>query len=123
MNTAASTEFSNFFETLEGMVERTLWKTLAVRILCFEISRHEAFVMTLCIVALFALTGANRAHANDIPVVEITAKRFAFSPDRINADEGADGQTASSQRGCDARFSSCVPLKSTRKFRQVKALR
>ena len=43
---------------------------------------------TLCMVALLALTGARRAAADDVPVVEITAKRFAFSPDKITLKKG-----------------------------------
>ena len=39
-------------------------------------------------VALLALTGARRAAADDVPVVEITAKRFAFSPDKITLKKG-----------------------------------
>ena len=37
---------------------------------------------------LVALRGTNPAHADSIPVVEITAKRFAFSPDRITLKKG-----------------------------------
>ncbi|MGA7751633.1 MAG: cupredoxin domain-containing protein [Candidatus Sulfotelmatobacter sp.] len=33
-------------------------------------------------------TGTNRVHADAIPVVEITAKRFAFSPDKITLKKG-----------------------------------
>jgi cytochrome c oxidase subunit 2 len=35
-----------------------------------------------------ASTGIKRAHAADVPVVEITAKRFAFSPDKITLKKG-----------------------------------
>jgi cytochrome c oxidase subunit II len=28
------------------------------------------------------LTGTSRVHAEDVPVIDITAKRFAFSPDK-----------------------------------------
>jgi cytochrome c oxidase subunit II len=41
-----------------------------------------------CFLALLALSGANRAQADDVPVVEITAKRFAFSPDKITLKKG-----------------------------------
>ncbi len=34
-------------------------------------------------VVLLLLSGIQRVHADNIPIVEITAKRFAFSPDRI----------------------------------------
>ena len=42
----------------------------------------------LCLSALAVLSGTNSAHAGDLPVVEITAKRFAFSPDRITLKKG-----------------------------------
>src|SRR5215469_18550921 len=38
--------------------------------------------------ASLALTGTTRAKADDVPVVEITAKRFAFSPDKITLKKG-----------------------------------
>ena len=47
-----------------------------------------AFITALCISELLALTGTKRAHADDIPVVEITAKRFAFSPEKITLKKG-----------------------------------
>jgi cytochrome c oxidase subunit II len=47
-----------------------------------------ASITALCFAALLSLTGANRAHADDIPVVEITAKRFAFTPDKITLKRG-----------------------------------
>jgi len=37
---------------------------------------------------LAALTGANHAKADAVPVVEITAKRFSFSPDKITLKKG-----------------------------------
>ena len=42
----------------------------------------------LCLVAMLSLSGAGRAGAADIPVVDITAKRFAFSPDKITLKTG-----------------------------------
>lgn len=42
----------------------------------------------LCFTALLALAGSPRLHADNIPVVEITAKRFAFSPDKITLKKG-----------------------------------
>ena len=44
-----------------------------------------AFV-SLCAISL--LTGAGHVSAKDVPVVEITAKRFAFSPDKITLKRG-----------------------------------
>lgn len=51
-------------------------------------SVKAASMSALCFAALLTLTGADRAHADDIPVVEITAKRFAFSPDKITLKKG-----------------------------------
>jgi cytochrome c oxidase subunit 2 len=45
-------------------------------------------VAVLCLSALAALTGANHAKADAVPVVEITAKRFSFSPDKITLKKG-----------------------------------
>lgn len=46
------------------------------------------FASALCFFALSALTGAKRASADDVPVIEITAKRFAFTPDKIMLKRG-----------------------------------
>ena len=51
-----------------------------------KLARISAAVLCLC--ALAALPGTNMAHAGDLPVVEITAKRFAFSPNRITLKKG-----------------------------------
>jgi cytochrome c oxidase subunit 2 len=45
-------------------------------------------VTVLCFSALAALSGTNTAHAGNLPIVEITAKRFAFSPNRITLKKG-----------------------------------
>ena len=42
----------------------------------------------LSLLALAALPGSRAAQASDMPVVQITAKRFAFSPDRITLKKG-----------------------------------
>ena len=47
-----------------------------------------AFLMALSLSVLLAITGTKRAHADEVPVVEITAKRFAFSPDKITLKKG-----------------------------------
>jgi cytochrome c oxidase subunit II len=47
-----------------------------------------AFITALCFCGSLGLTGAKRPHADDVPVVEITAKRFAFSPDKITLKKG-----------------------------------
>jgi len=47
-----------------------------------------AFLTALCITGLLTLTGTKHAHADDVPVIEITAKRFAFSPDKITLKKG-----------------------------------
>src|SRR5215475_12987212 len=46
------------------------------------------FVTTLCLTASVMLAGTKRVRAEDVPVVEITAKRFAFSPDKITLKKG-----------------------------------
>jgi len=51
-------------------------------------SAKTAMFATLCLSALLALTGAGRLHADDVPVIEITAKRFAFTPDKITLKKG-----------------------------------
>ena len=43
---------------------------------------------TICLCALVMLTSATRVHADDVPVVEVTAKRFAFTPDKITLKKG-----------------------------------
>jgi cytochrome c oxidase subunit II len=45
-------------------------------------------ITALCLSGLLSLSGANRVRADDLPVVEITAKRFAFSPDKITLKKG-----------------------------------
>ncbi len=45
-------------------------------------------VMSLMLVACAAFRGQRRASAEDVPVIEITAKRFAFSPDKITLKKG-----------------------------------
>jgi cytochrome c oxidase subunit II len=42
----------------------------------------------LCFSSLVVLTGTNHAKADDVPIVEITAKRFAFSPDKVTLKKG-----------------------------------
>jgi cytochrome c oxidase subunit 2 len=54
----------------------------------FRTKLARIFVTVLCLFTLAALSGTNTAHAGDLPIVEITAKRFAFSPDRITLKKG-----------------------------------
>src|SRR3954469_24822899 len=42
----------------------------------------------LCLPASLVITGTSRVHAEDVPVIDITAKRFAFSPDKITLKAG-----------------------------------
>jgi cytochrome c oxidase subunit II len=49
---------------------------------------RSAIVATVCLSASMLLTGTSRVHADGVPVVEITAKRFAFSPDKITLKKG-----------------------------------
>jgi len=46
------------------------------------------FVTIICLGGLVTLNGVARVHADGIPVIEITAKRFAFSPDNISLKKG-----------------------------------
>lgn len=52
-----------------------------------KLFRH-ALTIVLCFSALALLTGATRPDAGDMPVIDITAKRFAFSPDKITLTRG-----------------------------------
>ena len=54
----------------------------------FKSKGLTVIVSALCVASLLGLTGTSRVHADDIPVVEITAKRFAFSPDKITLKKG-----------------------------------
>ena len=47
-----------------------------------------AIIFTLTLSTPLLFTGTSRVHAEDVPVVEITAKRFAFSPDKITLKKG-----------------------------------
>lgn len=42
----------------------------------------------LCLGSAMSLSGINRVQADDLPVIDITAKRFAFSPDKITLKRG-----------------------------------
>jgi cytochrome c oxidase subunit II len=46
-----------------------------------------ALFLTLA-VSTFTLTDVRGAHADNIPVIDITAKRFAFSPDKVTLKKG-----------------------------------
>ena len=47
-----------------------------------------AIVVALGVFASVVFTGVSRVRAEDVPVIEITAKRFAFSPDKITLKQG-----------------------------------
>lgn len=47
-----------------------------------------AFITVLCVSGLLTLAGTESVHADDVPLIEITAKRFAFSPDKITLKKG-----------------------------------
>src|SRR6266498_1806857 len=51
-------------------------------------SLRTAAATILCFCGLAGLSGVERIHADDVPVVEITAKRFAFSPDKVTLKKG-----------------------------------
>ena len=47
-----------------------------------------ALLAMLPLLGSMLLTGTSRVHADDIPVIDISAKRFAFSPDKITLKKG-----------------------------------
>jgi cytochrome c oxidase subunit II len=47
-----------------------------------------ALLAMLSLLGLMLLTGTSHVHADDIPVIDISAKRFAFSPDKITLKKG-----------------------------------
>jgi cytochrome c oxidase subunit II len=47
-----------------------------------------AVLSALSLLALLGVTGARRAEADAVPVVETTAKRFAFTPDKVTLKKG-----------------------------------
>jgi cytochrome c oxidase subunit 2 len=47
-----------------------------------------AAALPVMLAAFLTASLARRAQADDVPVVEITAKRFAFSPDKITLKKG-----------------------------------
>jgi cytochrome c oxidase subunit 2 len=49
---------------------------------------RKVVLIGICLCGLAALTGASRVQAGDVPVVEITAKRFAFTPDKVVLKKG-----------------------------------
>lgn len=48
----------------------------------------RALLASLCFFSLAMFTGTSRVQADDVPVIEITAKRFAFAPDKITLKKG-----------------------------------
>ncbi len=48
---------------------------------------RPALTMVMCLSALALLTGATKSDG-DMPVLDITAKRFVFSPDKITLTKG-----------------------------------
>jgi cytochrome c oxidase subunit 2 len=49
---------------------------------------RTAVLSALPLFSLLGVMGARRAEADEVPVVEITAKRFAFSPDKVTLKKG-----------------------------------
>ena len=47
-----------------------------------------AIIFALSLSASLLFTGVSRLRADDVPVIDITAKRFAFSPDKITLKQG-----------------------------------
>jgi len=55
----------------------------------FRVKLFTPALLTIwCFSSLTMLTGTSRVQADDVPVVEIAAKRFAFSPDKITLKKG-----------------------------------
>jgi cytochrome c oxidase subunit 2 len=52
------------------------------------VSSKTVIITTICFAVILSLTGTSSVHADNMPVVEITAKRFAFSPDKITLKRG-----------------------------------
>ena len=50
--------------------------------------RLRVFAAVLCVCLGILLRGTGRVRADNLPVIEITAKRFAFSPDKITLKKG-----------------------------------
>lgn len=50
--------------------------------------RSRAATAMLCVLALTVLAGNGAVHAGAVPVIDITAKRFAFSPEKITLKKG-----------------------------------
>lgn len=53
-----------------------------------RVARIKTISLAICLTGLAPFTGANRVHAGSTPVIEITAKRFAFTPDKIVLKKG-----------------------------------
>jgi cytochrome c oxidase subunit 2 len=47
-----------------------------------------AIIVALGLSTSMLFTGVSRVRAEDVPVIDITAKRFAFSPDKITLKQG-----------------------------------
>ena len=47
-----------------------------------------AIIFALGVSACLLSSGTSRLRAEDVPVIDITAKRFAFSPDKITLKKG-----------------------------------
>jgi cytochrome c oxidase subunit 2 len=47
-----------------------------------------AVAVAVCLSASLLFTGTSRVRADDVPIIDITAKRFAFSLDKITLKKG-----------------------------------
>jgi cytochrome c oxidase subunit 2 len=50
--------------------------------------RLRVFAAALCVCLGILLSGTGRVRADNLPAIEVTAKRFAFSPDKITLKKG-----------------------------------
>ncbi len=49
---------------------------------------RKVYTTGICLLLLAALPGSSALRADDVRVIDITAKRFAFTPDRITLKQG-----------------------------------
>ena len=50
--------------------------------------RRFLLALSICLIGIATYQSVGGAHADDIPVIEITAKRFEFSPNKITLKKG-----------------------------------
>lgn len=86
------------------------------------VSLKTAIITAICFAAILALTGTCPVHADNMPVVEITAKRFAFSPDKITLKRGQTVKLRLHSEDVTHGF-FLRPLKLDERFRRVSPMK